>query len=219
MMKYTAKRTQCLRRQMTVLGSYGSGLILSLGLAACATLKLPPAVVGENPAASAVASAPKPAAATALVGKSRRGTIAAAETKSPAARDEDNAGSPGNETLPPQDRLSSVYFPLGSYSFDREAEAAIKSHARKLIANPRLLVTLIGHTDDLGSKEYNDALCIRRADAVKQALLDQGVAPRQIRLSGRYGYEKAPPRPCSTDACRKLLRRVELRFDSTTLSH
>ena len=73
--------------------------------------------------------------------------------------------------------------------------------------------------DDLGSKEYNDALCIRRADAVKQALLDLGVAPRQIRLSTRYGYEKAPPEPCPTEACRKRLRRVELRFDSTTLAH
>ncbi len=218
-MKYAARRGQHRRRQWTALASCRSGLILSLALAACANLSPPGAVTGSSPETNGVAPTPSLAAATAPGGKSRREQDTAAREAAPPARAAREVSDPGKEALPPRDQLSSIYFSLGSYSFDRDAKAALKSHAARLMADPRLLVTLIGHTDDLGSKEYNDALCIRRADAVKQALLDLGVAPRQIRLSTRYGYEKAPPEPCPTEACRKRLRRVELRFDSTTLAH
>lgn len=127
------------------------------------------------------------------------------------SRDESTA-QPVDEVLPPPDYQNSVYFGLASYAVGSEAEAVLKRHAEKLNRNPRLVVTLVGHTDDLGSREYNDALCLKRARAVEKALLDLGVAPRQIRLAARYGYEKSPVRPCKTDACRKLLRKVELLY-------
>jgi len=206
----------------TLLSACSLGLVLSFGLAACATLKLPSTVVGDIPQVSAAGTASEPAASTALVVKSPQKPVDVArkaEKSSPRSLEENGTGNPDSEDILPPDRATSVYFPLGSYSFDREAEAAIKTHAEKLVANPLLSVALVGHTDDLGSKEYNDALCIKRAGAVKQALLDLGVASRQIRLSIRYGYETAPPKPCLTDACRKRLRRVEVRYDSMALSH
>lgn len=217
MMKCKPQSTQFLRRQRAVVGSYGFGLILSLSLAACATGKLPQAAeLGRGNAGPAIAgTAAETPAALAPLGKPAHGNGYAAGrpgTKSPRIVKDGDTSKPDDEILPPQDRVNSVYFPLGSYSLDRETEAAIKRHAEKLMGDPRLLVTLIGHTDDLGSKEYNDALCMRRTNAVKQALLDLGVASRQIHVSNRYGYETAPLKPCSTDTCRKVLRRVELRY-------
>jgi len=206
------------------MGFYGLKLILSLSLAACATVKLfsPDEPVRETPKVSVVGPAPEAAATTASVAKPAKQPIAVAtkaEARSPSKPEENRTDTPGDEILLPRDTANNVYFPLGSYLLDREAEAAIKRHAEKLLGDPHLLVTLIGHTDDLGSKEYNDALCIRRANAVRQAFLDLGVASRQIRLSNRYGYEATPPKPCLTDACRKVLRRVELQYGAGVQSH
>lgn len=205
-----------LPRKMAAACSYGPTLILSLCLSACAAVKSVPTsdLLRESPKASVGGMAPKPAASPVV--KPPQEPVARKEAANPPGTPEETGS---DELVPSRDRENSVYFPLGSYSLDHDAEAAIKSHVEKLLSDPRLVVTLIGHTDDLGSKEYNDALCIGRANAVKQALQDLGVAPKQIRLSNRYGYEAASRKRCSTDACRKVLRRVEFSYNNTASSH
>ena len=203
MMKCTVKQPQ-----YWFLPRYSAlGLVLTLGLAACATPESLSTVVSGRPDVTAIKTAPADVPTTALV---------AAPPQTPKEIDLDTSDK---DILLTPDRLTSIYFPLGAHSLDREAEAKIKSYAEKLMANPRLSATLIGHTDDLGSKEYNDALCIKRAVAVKQMLLDLGVAAKQLRLSIRYGYETPPPKPCLGDACRKKMRRVEVLFDNTAPAH
>ncbi len=112
---------------------------------------------------------------------------------------------------PRPDAADSVYFALGSVEIDDAGWAVVRRHAEKLKSNPRLRVTLFGHTDHLGSREYNVALGQKRVAAVEKALRASGVSGRQIRKNS-YGYEKATPSPCSSDECRKHLRRVELRY-------
>jgi outer membrane protein OmpA-like peptidoglycan-associated protein len=112
---------------------------------------------------------------------------------------------------PRLDLESSVYFSLGSVDIDDAGWGVVRRHAEQLKSNPRLRVTLFGHTDHLGSREYNVALGQKRVAAVEKALRASGVPGRQIRKNS-YGYEKATPSPCSTDACRQHLRRVELRY-------
>ena len=175
--------------------------VCALGLAACATLQ-PPAS-GKSHSASAETPA-VPFAAKPARPRSDANAGGAGAAK-------DDAG-PVNEVVPPLDYAHNVYFPLGSHALSGEAMIALKRHALRLNGNPRLVVTLIGHTDDLGSREYNDALCLKRAKAVEQALLGLNVSPRQIRIASRYGYEKSPAMPCRTEACRRALRRVELRY-------
>ena len=175
--------------------------VCALGLAACATLQ-PPAS-GKSHSASAETPA-VPFAAKPARPRSDANAGGAGAAK-------DDAG-PVNEVVPPLDYAHNVYFPLGSHALSGEAMTALKRHALRLNGNPRLVVTLIGHTDDLGSREYNDALCLKRAKAVEQALLGLNVSPRQIRIASRYGYEKSPAMPCRTEACRRALRRVELRY-------
>ena len=52
-------------------------------------------------------------------------------------------------------------------------------------------LNISGHTDDVGSEAYNQALSVRRADAVKAALVGFGVAPEQITT---HGLGKSQPR-------------------------
>lgn len=186
-------------------------LSLILSLSACAT--------GDIHSGSAPAQDVQPAAhpATAAVSATgiaqSKGTQGApAQATMTEAGNQQNSDKPVDEVLPPLDLENSAYFSFGSYALDNAAMTVIKRHAMKLNADPRLVVTLIGYTDDLGSREYNNALCQQRALAVEQALQGLGVAAKQIRISSRYGYEKSPVEPCRTDACRKRLRKVELRY-------
>ncbi|HUW37077.1 MAG TPA: OmpA family protein [Rhodocyclaceae bacterium] len=196
-----------LRRRMMRAGS--CALALTLGLAGCAAWQ-PPAAPAAGRSGAAVAGT---GGAVPVQAKSARQRIGAAQDGTGAAAD-DAADGTIEEFVPPLDYAHNVYFPLGSHALGSEAMAALKRHARRLNGNARLVVTLIGHTDDLGSREYNDALCLKRAKAVEQALLELGVSPRQIRIASRYGYEKSPAKPCRTEACRRALRRVELRYPS-----
>lgn len=80
--------------------------------------------------------------------------------------------------------------------------------ARVLNQYGKTTVTVIGHTDSLGSHEYNQNLSERRAQAVLDYFAGQNVNP--LRLES-YGKGKTEPRADnSTEAGRALNRRVEL---------
>ena len=195
------------RRRMMRAGA--CALALMLGLAGCATWPPPAApAAGRSGSASAGSSVLVPVPAKSVAQRS----VAAKDGAAPGTAANDAADGSVEEVVPPLDHAHNVYFSLGSHALGSEAMAALKRHARKLNGNTRLVVTLIGHTDDLGSREYNDALCLKRAKAVEQALLGLGVSPRQIHIAPRYGYEKSPAKPCRTEACRRALRKVELRY-------
>lgn len=69
-----------------------------------------------------------------------------------------------------------------------------------------------GHTDNVGTEQYNQRLSERRVGAVKQYLTDHGVPPSRIRAIG-YG-EKDPVADNSTPQGRAANRRVEQRIDN-----
>ena len=104
----------------------------------------------------------------------------------------------------------SVYFSFGATRVDLEGQQKLRTHALRLKENPDLKVTLIGHTDHLGSRSYNLAIAEQRIETVGKLLTTYRVKKSQIR---RYavGSEKAE-RNCTTKACRQKIRRVELIF-------
>lgn len=73
-----------------------------------------------------------------------------------------------------------IYFDFDSASIRSEYAQAIASHAAHLVDNARMAVRLEGHTDERGSREYNIGLGERRAQAVRRALMLQGVSGDQI---------------------------------------
>lgn len=69
-------------------------------------------------------------------------------------------------------------------------------------------VEVAGHTDSIGTDEYNMGLSMRRADAVRMYLIDKGIAPDRLIVRG-YG-ESQPIADNETEAGRFRNRRVEL---------
>ena len=100
-----------------------------------------------------------------------------------------------------------IYFDFDSSEIRPEFVNVIAAHAKALARNASVRVRLEGHTDERGSPEYNIGLGERRAQAVKRALLLQGVADSQV-ATVSYGEE----RPAVTGAVEEAWaknRRVE----------
>jgi len=100
-----------------------------------------------------------------------------------------------------------VYFDFDSSDIRPEYAGLVAAEARRLAASPGLKVRLAGHTDERGSREYNIALGERRAQAVRRALLLQGVADGQV-VTVSYGEER-PAAEGSEEPAYQQNRRVE----------
>ena len=84
---------------------------------------------------------------------------------------------------------TTFYFEFDSATLTTAARAALMLHAEQLSASPRS-VRLEGHADERGSREYNMALGERRANAVRDYLVLQGVSSASIETVS-YGEERA----------------------------
>jgi peptidoglycan-associated lipoprotein len=82
-----------------------------------------------------------------------------------------------------------VYFDFDSSVVHDDAMPMLQAHAEYLASNTSTIVTVEGHTDERGTREYNIALGERRADAVRRILLANGVAASQIKIVS-YGEER-----------------------------
>ena len=84
---------------------------------------------------------------------------------------------------------NTVYFGYDSAVLDGNSQATLYRQAAFLKGNPSLTVTIEGHCDERGTREYNLALGERRAAAARDYLLAQGVDPARIRMIS-YGKER-----------------------------
>ncbi|WP_448585381.1 peptidoglycan-associated lipoprotein Pal [Thermaurantiacus sp.] len=82
-----------------------------------------------------------------------------------------------------------VYFALDSYALDERARATLDAQARWLLDHAAVRVTIEGHCDERGTREYNLALGERRANAVKNYLAARGVDAARITTIS-YGKER-----------------------------
>jgi peptidoglycan-associated lipoprotein len=101
-----------------------------------------------------------------------------------------------------------IYFDFDSSQIKPEFAVAVTAHAKYLAANTTIRVRLEGNTDERGTREYNIGLGERRAQAVRQALMLQGVADAQI-TTVSYGEER-PAVTGHAEAAWAKNRRVEI---------
>ena len=125
---------------------------------------------------------------------------------------EDDSGSTFSQLDDPQSPLSVriIYFEYDSTQISSDYRSAIEAHSLYLQQNPNTYITLEGHADERGSREYNLALGESRAKAVKQQMLLLGATSNQIRLVS-YGEER-PANDGHDDMSWQQNRRVEILY-------
>lgn len=82
-----------------------------------------------------------------------------------------------------------IFFDLDQYNVDAQDQATLQSQAQWLARYPAVRVTLEGHADERGTRDYNIALGERRANAAKNYLSSLGVDPNRIQVIS-YGKER-----------------------------
>jgi len=82
-----------------------------------------------------------------------------------------------------------IYFDTDRYNVDSADMAALQTQAQYLAQYPNITITVEGHADERGTREYNLALGERRANAAKNYLVSLGVAANRIRTLS-YGKER-----------------------------
>ncbi len=100
-----------------------------------------------------------------------------------------------------------VFFDFDSATLKPGAYREIDRTANVLNRYPQTTILVAGHTDSSGSESYNQQLSERRAQAVRDALVNRGVDPRRLQV---IGYGESQP-ISSSDA---MNRRVELRIEA-----
>ena len=106
-----------------------------------------------------------------------------------------------------------VSFDFGSAAIKPAFKPTLLKLADVLKKYDRNEITIVGHTDALGSDSYNQMLSERRAAAVRDELTMLGVPPSRLRAIGRGEFE--PRADNNTEAGRQLNRRVEVLVQST----
>lgn len=112
-------------------------------------------------------------------------------------------GAAEQVTLP-----SEVLFAFDSATLADGAAAELEQVVRAIQRRAEARVTIMGHTDDVGSAAYNQRLSEQRAEAVAAHLEKRGIPRGQITARG-YGEQK-PVSPGESDADRRQNRRVEI---------
>ena len=101
-----------------------------------------------------------------------------------------------------------VLFPFGSADLRQEADLALRSVVDLFRQHPGAMAEVSGHTDSVGPADYNRTLSQRRAGAVTDWLVDNGVARAQLRPVG-FGATR-PLAGNATEEDRRRNRRVEI---------
>jgi len=103
-----------------------------------------------------------------------------------------------------------IFFEFDQSTVPSDSTGNIQAAAKYLVAHSNARVRVEGNADDRGSREYNIALGMRRANAVAAVLKEEGVAARQIEVLS-YGAEK-PAAVGDQDTSYACNRRVDIVF-------
>lgn len=168
-------------------------LLLASALAACSNA--PPAE--STPAAAATPTAGAATAQTNPVDADAARARSLADAAAKAAADKaaaDAAAAKAAAAVKPLESIGapdkrSVYFDFDRYEVREEFKSLVTDHAKFIVPRKDARLLIQGNADERGSREYNLALGQRRADAVKKALLLQGVTEEQVE-SVSLGEEK-----------------------------
>ena len=118
------------------------------------------------------------------------------------------AFAPALGAQPPRPVTFRVYFLGDSDEFTPESKQEIQKIFPAIAAHPAPEIVVVGHTDRVGTVSYNDALSLRRAERVRNDLVQLGIPRDRITIAGRG--EREPVVPTEDEVAEPRNRRVEI---------
>jgi peptidoglycan-associated lipoprotein len=109
-----------------------------------------------------------------------------------------------------------VYFSSDSTDLTPEAQTTLQKQSQWLRQYPQFTITIEGHADERGTREYNIALGARRATAVRNFLAQNGIQANRMRTIS-YGKER-PVAVCNDISCWSQNRRAQTVLNSRVAS-
>lgn len=103
-----------------------------------------------------------------------------------------------------------LFFNTASTELTVDSKISLNQVREKIRGFPAAQVTVIGHTDRVGSEEANDQLSLRRAVSIRDMLVQLGIPPSAIEIVGRGEREPLVPTPDNRPEERN--RRVEIKL-------
>ncbi len=104
--------------------------------------------------------------------------------------------------------LYNIFFETDSHEILIESEPGLKTLVAFMENNPLLQVEIQGHTDNVGTAEYNRKLSERRAEAVREYMIAAGIDPVRMAVQG-FGMDR-PVAPNDTEEGRSRNRRTTM---------
>lgn len=101
-----------------------------------------------------------------------------------------------------------LYFQEGGNELTPESQADFARVRVEIVERSAAEVMVIGHTDRVGSISANDALSLKRAEAVRSLLVEAGIPADQLEVAGRG--EREPLVPTADEVAEAKNRRVEI---------
>ena len=183
---------------------------LALVLAGAAALAACEGTVGTVDDAQTGSVTPSGTASTSGTGTD---SVSGTDTTVTGAADSDTTTAAAVAEHPLDDPASplgarTIYFELDSSEVSESERITIEAHAQYLSEHSGASITLEGHADEQGAREYNIALGEQRANAVRQLMTLLGAASPQIRTIS-YGEER-PTADGHEESAWQLNRRVEI---------
>lgn len=180
-------------------------IVIALALSGCATTDQGGGTAGGQQSQTAGAQGGETAGATGSGDVEGNGV----ETSGAQGSEGFTSAALDDPSSPLSERV--FYFPFDSARIAPEDVETLTKHAQYLSTHPEVSVSVEGHTDERGSREYNLALGERRAQAVADVLTLNGAAGDQLSVVS-YGEEKPAAMGHSEEAWSQN-RRVELVYE------
>ncbi len=160
----------------------------------------PSTLVIERPTGTVVLTTPFEAVELATTGPERRAVVETADV-------EKRYGGI-LDAQPAQPFTYVVFFDTGTTRLSQRSQASLSLITEKIRTFPAPQVAVTGHADRVGSETFNEVLSMRRALAVREMLMQFGIAPGAIEVSGRG--EREPLVPTADGVAEERNRRVEM---------
>ena len=162
---------------------------------------------------AACETAPKDAGDAAGSGASGSSDTSSSSSSSSSASGGSTSSSSGSSTMTKDEELVSignkVYFDFDSSALSADAKSTLNAQAAFLRSNPSVRITVEGHADERGTREYNLALGDRRASSARDFLVAQGIDGARIKTIS-YGKERPEMVGSNDEAWAKNRRSVSI---------